>query len=487
MQELHFVGFTSNHEGLLLSPHEDATSGDYFVQIDEYLAAAIEQRPDGQDRQKAQSGEGGEEEQTVTPPVTPAVTRPVVRTRPKPASDLSPREIQARLRSGASVAEVAEEARVDEDWVLRFADPIVAEQSRVVQRALQLTFTKPRVGPSAQPLRNSVRWNLADQGALRDDEVFDAGWSAYNLHGSTWVVRFSFSAKRRRKLAEWEVDLRQGELKARNRVATDLGYVEPGRRRKPPPEELESPPPARPKGTRRMGSGKAAQKVSANKARASRTASRVAKKSAPNRAAPKKTVVKTTAAAKSAARKSPANRTAPRRSAPKRPAPKKSAPKRPMAKKATAKKKKATGGRKAVASATGPSATTMHAEWRASDPGSGEWSTQPSWSKSPHQPAPTAPVRSAVEEPAPPPHPPAPPPAAAPPAPELLPTEPADEVDSAGRLQPALVIMSTPETVETEEDEGWEPLEDQPRRWFSRHGRRGSRAGAESGPPVVTG
>ncbi len=425
MQELHFVGFTSNQEGLLLSRHEDATSGDYFVQIDEYLAAAIEQRPgaspDGQYRQAEQTEEPEEEVQKVA--------RRVARTWPKPGSNLNPREIQARLRGGSSVAEVAEEAGVDEDWVLRFADPIVAEQARVVQHALQLTFTKPRVGPSAQPLRNSVRWNLADQGALRDDEVFDAGWIAFNLHGSTWVVRFSFSAKRRRKLAEWEVDLRQGELKARNRVATDLGYVEPGRRRKPPPDELEFTPAARPRRPRRTRSEKAAQKVEPNKGGASKAITRAPKRAASKKTALKKTAAKTTGVTKgppkSAPRKSP-----PKKSAPKKSAPKKSAPKRTMARKKATAKKKAAGGKKAAASAKGPSAATLHAEWRASNRSGGEWSTRPSWSERPRQPASTpSPVTSAV-----------------------------------GQAAPPLVIMSTPDAVQTEGDEGWEPLEDEPRR-----------------------
>ncbi|MDQ3573716.1 MAG: septation protein SepH [Actinomycetota bacterium] len=270
MDQLHFVGFTSDNEGLMLSHRDDATSGEYFVKVDEYLLAAIDQH----------EGEGDDDDdrreearaQPAPPPTEPLPTPAPApaRTRPKPRSDLSPREIQARLRSGSSIAEVADEAGVNEDWVLRFADPIIAEQARVVEQAQRLTFTKPRVGPSSQPLRTSVRWNLADQGAMRDDEAFDAGWSAYNLQGAKWVVRLSFVAKRRRKLAEWEVDLREGELTARNRVATDLGYVEPGRRRTRAVTEfsLPSPPtphPRRPRAKKKAKSAKAAKAAKAAK------------------------------------------------------------------------------------------------------------------------------------------------------------------------------------------------------------------------------
>lgn len=239
VEQLHFVGFTSDNEALMLSGRDDATSGEYFVAIDEYLLAAIEQFGDEGD-----DVDDHQEEVRASSLALPRGALPApVRLYPKPSSDLSPREIQARLRSGSTIADVAEEAGVDEEWIIRFAAPIIGEQARVVEQAQRLTFSKPRVGPSSQPLRTSVRWNLAEQGALKDDEVFDAGWSAYNIQGTRWVVRISFVAKRRRKIAEWEVDLREGELSARNRVATDLGYVEAGRRRKRADSEFSPPAP----------------------------------------------------------------------------------------------------------------------------------------------------------------------------------------------------------------------------------------------------
>jgi hypothetical protein len=240
VEQLHFVGFTRDNEALMLSSRDDATSGEYFVAIDEYLLAAIEQF----------DGEGDDLDDRHEEARAPSLALPrgalpaPARMYPKPSSDLSPRQIQARLRSGGTIADVANEAGVEEEWIIRFAAPIIAEQARVVEQAQGLTFTKPRVGPSSQPLRTSVRWNLADQGALKDDEVFDAGWSAYNIQGPRWVVRISFVAKRRRKIAEWEVDLREGELLARNRVATDLGYVAAGRRRKRADSEFSPPAPA---------------------------------------------------------------------------------------------------------------------------------------------------------------------------------------------------------------------------------------------------
>jgi hypothetical protein len=119
--------------------------------------------------------------------------------------------------------------------------PIQAEQAQVVGRARRLAFVKSRLGESALPLGTAVRWNLADKGVLLFDDDYEAAWSAYNLQGASWVVRFEYTSRQKRQSAEWEVDLREGELFARNRTASELGYVDAARRRRRPPALEPSP------------------------------------------------------------------------------------------------------------------------------------------------------------------------------------------------------------------------------------------------------
>src|SRR5205807_7690741 len=83
---------------------------------------------------------------------------------PRPRSTLTPREIQGRLRAGRSIEEVAAEAAVDTEWIDKFAAPIIAEQAKIVERARGLTYVKPRLGMSAEPLGRAVAWNLASRG-----------------------------------------------------------------------------------------------------------------------------------------------------------------------------------------------------------------------------------------------------------------------------------------------------------------------------------
>ena len=49
------------------------------------------------------------------------------------------------------------EAHVDEEWVSRFAAPILAEQEQVIERAQSLAYTAPRKGQSSLPLGLAVQ------------------------------------------------------------------------------------------------------------------------------------------------------------------------------------------------------------------------------------------------------------------------------------------------------------------------------------------
>ncbi|MGH9267063.1 MAG: septation protein SepH, partial [Acidimicrobiales bacterium] len=196
VQQLHPVGFTADLAGLIFSARKGTTAGGFTVPVDEHLIALIEEvvrlRRSPADEGDAGAGAG------------PAPAAGIAaRLRPRPHSALSPREIQGRLRAGRSVESVAAEAGVDGEWVARFAAPVLAEQAKVVARARTLVYVKPRLGPSAQPLGVSVRWNAAERDVRLAEDEFDAAWSAYQVRDNLWVVRFSFVSRRRRQDGEW--------------------------------------------------------------------------------------------------------------------------------------------------------------------------------------------------------------------------------------------------------------------------------------------
>jgi hypothetical protein len=285
VQQLHLVGLTTELDALILSPRRGAKSGSFLVKLDRPLLEAIA------DNVRRRDGASSAD-------VIGAIDRATGMSGNRPSSLLSPREIQARLRAGRSVKEVAFEAGVDDEWIERFAAPIRAEQAQVVERAAQLTYVKPRRGESAEPLASSVRWNLADKGVRLPLDLLEAGWSGHQIHEAIWVVRFVYMSRGRRQVAEWELDLRDGSLAARDRLASQLAFVEKRRGRPPVADDLpeEGAAEAEPAPRRKPAARK--KRAAPRKASAAKKKAAPAKKAAGAR---KSTTAKRTPAKKKAA------------------------------------------------------------------------------------------------------------------------------------------------------------------------------------------
>jgi hypothetical protein len=315
LQQLHLVGFTTDLEGLIFAARRGAKSGGFVVAIDDELLEAID------DAFERRATDDGEEPDAERRPLA-ALHRRTQRVE----STLTPREIQARLRAGRSISDVARAAGVDEDWVSRFAAPIQAEQAQVITRVRSLVYSKQRLGPSAQPLGTAVLWNLRDKGVAVYDDTFDQGWTAFHVRDSEWIVRFGYVNRKKAQHAEWLVDLVDGDLTSRNRLGSELAYVEPGRRRRPvittdgpaPP-----PPPADGRSNRGIKTSNATP----------RRASSVSRPTPRTR--PTKTSAKKTSAKKAATKKSATKKAATKKSATKKAATKRAGSSRPAAKKTT--------------------------------------------------------------------------------------------------------------------------------------------------------
>ncbi|OBB02576.1 hypothetical protein A5662_12440 [Mycobacteriaceae bacterium 1482268.1] len=102
---------------------------------------------------------------------------------------LRPKEIQARIRAGASVEQVAEAAGVDISRVERFAHPVLLERSRAAELA---TAAHPVLadGPAVLTLLETVTSSLIARG-LDPDSV---NWDAWRNEDSRWTVQLSWQA-----------------------------------------------------------------------------------------------------------------------------------------------------------------------------------------------------------------------------------------------------------------------------------------------------
>lgn len=116
--------------------------------------------------------------------------------RPKPPESdievtnvLSPKEIQARIRAGASVEQVAEASGADISRVERFAHPVLLERSRAAELA---TASHPVLadGPAVPTLLETVAAALVSRGLDHDATT----WDAWKNADGRWTVQLTWQA-----------------------------------------------------------------------------------------------------------------------------------------------------------------------------------------------------------------------------------------------------------------------------------------------------
>jgi hypothetical protein len=102
---------------------------------------------------------------------------------------LRPRDIQARIRAGASAQEVADSAGMDVAKVERFAHPVLLERMRAAELA---TAAHPVLadGPAVETLLETITAALADRGLSTESTT----WDAWRNEDSRWTIRMGWQA-----------------------------------------------------------------------------------------------------------------------------------------------------------------------------------------------------------------------------------------------------------------------------------------------------
>jgi Protein of unknown function (DUF3071) len=160
MRELKVVGL--DVDGKRIICETDDSSEKFILRVDDRLRAAV-----GGDKSSASQSQSDTE--------VPSVLRP--------------KEIQARIRAGASVEQVAEAAGVDASRVERFAHPVLLERSRAAELA---TAAHPVLtdGPAVLTLLETVTTALVARGLDPDATI----WDAWRNEDGRWTVQLSWKA-----------------------------------------------------------------------------------------------------------------------------------------------------------------------------------------------------------------------------------------------------------------------------------------------------
>ncbi|MFE9771636.1 septation protein SepH [Streptomyces sp. NPDC005931] len=116
-------------------------------------------------------------------------------------SHLRPRDIQARIRAGATAEEVAQMAGIPVDRVRRFEGPVLAERAFMAERARKTPVRRPGEN-SGPPLGEAVQERLLLRGVEKDS----VQWDSWRRDDGTWEVLLVYRVAGEPHSASWTYD-----------------------------------------------------------------------------------------------------------------------------------------------------------------------------------------------------------------------------------------------------------------------------------------
>jgi hypothetical protein len=169
MHDLRLVGVHDDGEHLLLV---DGQGERYLLAVDDALRAAVR-------RDRAHLGQLQLETQ----------------------GGLRPRDVQSRIRAGATSEEVAAVAGWSVEKVRRYEGPVLAERAHVADQARRVRLR--RRGGEPVLLGDEVTNRLRDRGVDERTVL----WDSWRTEGGPWTVVVHFAAGGRERQARWHLDL----------------------------------------------------------------------------------------------------------------------------------------------------------------------------------------------------------------------------------------------------------------------------------------
>lgn len=170
MQELKVIGVEN---GALLAASEDGDR--YRIAIDEVLQSRLRQ----------------------------------TQTERTNAPKLSPREVQAHIRSGMSAEDVAAVTGAPLDYVRRFEGPVVAEREYMVSSALSVPV---HTAIDLEPIDENVNFGTVIRERLASLGATGERWASWKEPGGGWIVKLSFTADEIDHDARWSFEPKKNSL-----------------------------------------------------------------------------------------------------------------------------------------------------------------------------------------------------------------------------------------------------------------------------------
>jgi hypothetical protein len=126
-----------------------------------------------------------------------------------PQKRVSPKDIQARIRSGATAEQVAMALDTDVEYVRRYEGPVLAERSFILDAAQRVHVT-----PEAADAPDTFGGAIAER--LEDGEATDVAWASWKHPENGWLVQVVYRAEDVEHDAQWRFDPKTSVLSPEN-------------------------------------------------------------------------------------------------------------------------------------------------------------------------------------------------------------------------------------------------------------------------------
>lgn len=119
---------------------------------------------------------------------------------------LAPREIQKRVRGGESPQALADDSGATLDWVMRFAQPVLAERARITEEARRAKARRSTTDGEIVVFNEAVEARYAAHGV----DPASVSWDAFRREDGTWALVARWLGGEDEHTAEWTFHLTSG-------------------------------------------------------------------------------------------------------------------------------------------------------------------------------------------------------------------------------------------------------------------------------------
>lgn len=228
MRELEIVPGADESGALVVRIVGDADGERLLLRITKEVRRAIGDGGDMSDDAGAPAA--ADDDATADTPVRPRFTALQGGAGEENRQRMTPRQIQERIRSGASIGDIVAATGMHRKEVEPFAWPVIGERRRITDLA---RASSPQRSDGPAPL--TLEEILATAFAARDLDLAEARWDARRDQTGQWIIALRWSVGTTDNLAEWSFHADGGAATtvARNEAAAELVDPDFARTRSP--------------------------------------------------------------------------------------------------------------------------------------------------------------------------------------------------------------------------------------------------------------